>query len=201
MKKMLIKLSVLMALVLVIVSCFSCAKPKEKNAVGKLIDEGYECTSSASSAGHWKGIFEKEENGKTIYYLGKVKMNAEEEKAFYEGTEGGWDFDSQSELLSYAQDATIEDVTDQMPTQAELDQYIGKTLGDLENEGYENTGNSNSEGIYTFYYDGPKYNLLIGLTEGIIIEDMDDYSHNDLKALTIGSVQLIGYNLNFDDVE
>ena len=161
------------------------------NEIADLLNEGYACVMSTAEEGKWQGIFQMEESYDTVYKV--VAAMSAEEYAAYDAIS----FDDeeaeakQNAVLTTLTDVTVTDITSMLPTQEELDAYVGKTLGDLEDDGFENTGNSNYEGVYSFYYDGPVYCCMVDLEEGTLIEDMDDYSANDLRELKIGKVEFM----------
>lgn len=193
-------LSLILALVtaLALVACGAAESggeepaPAGENEIAQLLAEGYTCTMSTGEEGKWKGIFQKEDDAQAIVKV--VAAMSAEEYAEYEAIDWA---DEEAEaktnaVLTKLSDVQVTNVSEMIPTQEELDAYIGMTLGDLELDGFENTGNTNYEGVYSFFYDGPVYCCTVDLAEGTIIEDMDNYSANDLRELVIGKVEYTG---------
>ena len=99
----------------------------------------------------------------------------------------------QMAFLSTLTDVEVTDISDMVPTQADLDAYVGKTMGDMEDDGFYNSGwTGEPETGYSFYYDGPIYYCMVTPAEGTVIEDMDDLSVNDIRAIEIGAVEFLG---------
>lgn len=172
-----------------------------ENGIASLLDQGYTCTMSSAEENQWKGVFQKEDSFDSV-----IKAVAAITDAQYEEYDAISFDDDQADAKTEAflrslEDVTVTDITGLIPSQEELDTYVGKTLGDLEQAGFENTGNTNLDGTYTFFYDGPVYCCKVDLKEGTVIEDMDDYSANDLKALEIGAMEFSGFSFGVLDQE
>ena len=103
---------------------------------------------------------------------------------------------AETKQMTYLQTLTgveVADISDMAPTQADLDAYVGKTLGDMEDDGFYNSGwTGEPETGYSFYYDGPIYYCMVTPAEGTVITDMDDLSANDIRAIEIGAVEFLG---------
>lgn len=170
--------------------------PEEKiTSIEQLFTDKYLCLSSSVDETYktWKAVYAKADNYGKEYTI-TIPFTKEEYEAFQAISFADEDYETKSqEILKSADDITIVDVSDRVPTQAELDElYVGKTLGDLEDAGFMNSGDINDEeGHYRFFYDGTDYSLLVSPTE--VIEDIDDYSTNDIRALEIASVTFTGF--------
>lgn len=189
--KKLIAMLLAALMLLALAACGSKAEDDSaKNEIADLFDEGYVCVMSTSDETQWKGVFQQEESYDKIYMV-TADMTAEKYEEFC-----NIDFDDEDALhaiLGSLQNVTVTDITDMVPSQAELDAYVGKTIGDLEADGFENSGwSGDPETGYSFFYDGPVYCCAVTPTEGTVIEDMDDYSANDIRALEIGAVEFQG---------
>lgn len=200
-------LSIILALALVFTLCSCGTEKKEEpaatNEITELMADGYTIYMTSYDENRWNGVLAKyAENVPESFYKVKAQMTAEK---YEEMSNIPWDAEDYDQLLSdflgTLEVISSEDINSMIPSQEELDQYIGKTLGDLEDEGFENSGNSNWEGVCEFYYDGPVYSCTVGLKEGTIIENMDDYSVNDLKKLEIGSMNFTGLSYHILDEE
>lgn len=185
-------ISVLMALIIILTlaACGAEKTPPQQNLITQLTDEGYEYTMTSVTEEFWKGLMEKDGQ----YLLVTAAMTP----ALYEDYNAiGFEDDYDALMLAFLgalKDVTSEDITDRVPSQEELDRYIGMTMGELEKEGYEQTGYLGDEGVYSFFYDGGSYSLLVDPVEGTLIEDMDDWSVNDLRGLEIGGVTFLGFS-------
>ncbi|MBQ0037440.1 MAG: hypothetical protein KBS74_02075 [Clostridiales bacterium] len=195
--------SVVLALLMIAALAGCGAEKTEENEITKLYSEGYQCTMSTATEGSWKGVFQKEDSYDTLYMV-MAAMSAEEYEAYDAIPYDDEDADAQKEeLLGKLSDVTVTDITDKIPTQEELDAYVGKTLGDLENDGFENTGYSIDDKCL-FSYDGPVYCCTVTLDESTkikTVEDLDNYSANDLRALKIAAVEFSGMSSMLLDAE
>lgn len=162
------------------------AKNTANNEITELYDDGFSCTMATATEEYWKGIFEAENNAA---FFAKASMT----KSGYEAYNAidFDDVDGMRAFLGTLDNVTVTDISDMIPSQEELDTYIGMTLGDLENDGFENTGYTGEDGINRFFYDGPVYYCIVTLADGVVVEDMDDYSVNSLRALKIGAVEYL----------
>ena len=189
-----IKTLLAICLLLTVSACGNNKQPEpeqevQKNEMAKLFEEGYSCNSSTYMDNSWHGMFIKDNDYSSTYKveatLTDEKRTELEEIDFFDE---GADKKTQA-VLETLTDVVITDISDMVPSQEDLDQYIGKTIGDLENDGFENSGYFQDENTYNFYYDGPVYGCLVYLKEGTEILDIDDYSANDIRELEIGHLE------------
>lgn len=193
------KLIAMLLAALMLLSLAACGSKAEdtpaddasaRNEITDLFDEGYICNLSIADENQWKGVFQQEESYDTVYMV-TADMTAEKYTEFCDIS-----FDDETALHTFLgglQNVTVTDITDMVPSQSELDAYVGKTIGDLEDDGFESTGwSGDPEMGYSFFYDGPVYCCAVTPAEGTVIEDMDDYSANDIRALEIGAVEFQG---------
>ena len=189
------KLTAILLALVMILALAACGSKQTSagNEITDLVSQGYECRTWSADETQWRGLFMKEDSYDVIYKV-VAPMTA---KQYEEFDSIGFDDENAEEkqmaILGALTDVVVTDISDMVPTQEELDAYVGKTIGDMENDGFENTGwSGDEESGYSFYYDGPVYYCLVNLAEGTVITDMDDYSANDIRALEIGSVEFLG---------
>lgn len=183
-------------MLLTLVACGSKAEDTPaKNEITDLLDKGYSCVMSTADETQWKGVFQKEDSFDTVYMV-TADMTAEKYNDFDSIGFDDPDADAKKNtILGSLPNVVVTDITNKIPAQAELDAYVGKTLGDLENSGFESTGwCGDPEDGYTFYYDGPVYCCVVTPAEGTVTENMDDYSTNDIRALKIGKVEFQSFS-------
>ena len=185
------KVTAILLMIILILALVGCGTVEDsENEISKLMKEGYSCMMSSASEDMWKGIFYCEGNYDTIYKV-VADMSEKEYQAYNDA-----DFNEEiiNGILFGLKNVTVTDISDIVPTQEEMNIYVGKTLGDLEKDGFENTGWLGEEetGINQFFYDGPVYYCKVTLADGVVVEDMDEYSANDLRELEIGSVEFQG---------
>lgn len=183
--------AVLMAVLMVTVfaSCGQKTETPSGNEVTELLEQGYSFSSLSADETQWKAVLQNEEAPGKLYY-GKASFTSE----LYE-TYNAIDLDDDEGLKAFVaglDGVTLTDISDRIPAQEELDAYVGKTVGELEDAGFENTGNINDGGKVTFCFDGPVYCCNVTLTEDTVIEDLNDLSVNDIRALEIGGMEYTG---------
>lgn len=183
--------AILLALVMVLALAACGSQPTAENEITELVAEGYTCMMTSYDETQWRGIFMKEDSYDVVYKVTAAMTAKQYEK--YSGI--GWDDEKCEEkqlaVMGELTDVVITDIADMVPTQEELDAYAGKTLGDMEDDGFENTGWTGEPGEgYDFYYDGPVYYCKVSTVEEV--DDMDNYSTNDIRALEIASVEFLG---------
>ena len=124
MKKLLAAVSAF-AVVLALTACG--AEPAE-NEISKLMNEGYNCMASTACENVWKGLFYQEDNYDTIYKV-VANMSDKEYQAYNDA-----DFDEEiiNKILFGLTEVEVTDISDMVPTQEEMDVYVGKTIGDME---------------------------------------------------------------------
>lgn len=189
------------SMIVILTGCGANQAAEGGNEITRLFDEGYQCVIATASESSWNGIFQKADSFDTLYLV-KANMTAKEYRAFDAISYDDEDAESRKQaLLGTLSDVTVTDISDKIPSQEELEGYIGKTLGELEDEGFENCGYMGDEGNYQFFYEGPVYSCTVSLEEGTVIEDMDDYSLNDLRALKIGGMEFTGISSQILDAE
>ena len=197
MKKLTAFLLVLVAM-LTLVAC-GTSKAEARNEITDLLEQGYECRGWTADETSWRGLFMKGDSCDEILKV-TAPMTAKQYEEFNELFDAE---DAEEKQMAYLQALTgveVTDISDMVPDQEELDAYVGKTIGDLENDGFENTGWTGEPGMgYTFYYDGPIYYCTVTPAEGTVIEDMDDYSANAIRAIEIGAVEFLGISSSILD--
>ena len=192
--------AILLALVMVLVlAACGATKTEAKNEITDLLEQGYECRGWTGDETSWRGLFIKGDSYDEILKV-TIPMTAEQ----YEEFNGFFEADDGEEKqMAYLQTLTgveMADISDLVPTQADLDAYVGKTMGDMENDGFYNSGWTGEPGMgYSFYYDGPIYYCLVTPAEGTVIEDMDDLSANDIRAIEVGAVEFLGISSSILD--
>lgn len=116
------------------------------------------------------------------YYQLSGKFTAEESQAF--DALDFFDENYRNNVLDLLRNVKVDaclDFTDRLPSQSQLDAYKGKTMKDLVNDGYEETGwNFWEEGSDMFVEkDGFEYTVSVELPEGFDYEREFEYSELD----------------------
>lgn len=147
-----------------------------------------------SKDGKWTALYQKDFSINDAY---KVELSMDQEtfdKLFEIDTfeqEGEKQFE---EIVTNLPDCKITSLNDQVPSANEFDKYIGKNIQELEDDGYERNGYIYDEEGCIFFMEGPKYSINVKSNEVITFETVDDYSENDIRALTIKSIELTGFS-------
>ncbi len=204
-------ISLLLALVMICSFCACGTKEEQKpevkaNALTEILDKGFSMRGYVYDAdGGFKALILKETGEGEYDYSEVYKAEAPLTQADCDALDAiPWDAEDCDEqkiaYLSGLSDMTVTDITQFVPTQADCDALVGKTFGELEDMGFYNSGWTQTDDgtSYDFYYDGPIFYGRFSLPEDVKIANMDDYSENDIRALTIGGVEFLG--LSFDIV-
>lgn len=192
--------ALLLALVLAL-ALVGCGEP-EKTAdseIGKLFEDGYSITMASVSNETAMGILLQKEYSFDSVYMIKATLSGEQYKAYTQASESEDSDAALAEFLSSLEGAVLTDITSEIPSRETLDAYVGKTFGELEEAGYESSGWIGGPGDYTFSYDGARFCLNVTPAAGTLTGDLDDYSDNAIRALTIGGVTFAGFSFSFFD--
>ena len=190
MKKILALLLCLM-IALALVGCGG----QKGNEITALFEEGYEATSTSFYETSWTAIFQKAGGWDSVYLVNAAMTDQQSEDYMnicYEG-----DYEAEQQLLGQLSDVTVTDISEKVPAQAQLDTYVGMTMGDLEDEGYGRNGyaDTGTAGCVYLFFDGPDYCLDVTPAENI--DDPDNCSENHLRGLTIADVKFSGFSSQF----
>ncbi len=190
------KITAMLLCLMMVLALVGCGAQENKE-ITALFDEGYTCSLTSYDETSWSGIFQKDGAWDTVYLVTAAMTTKQ-----YEGYSAiGFDDENyetkQMELLGRLADVTVTDITDKVPTQEELDSYVGMTMGELEDAGFEKTGYMGDPGMgYEFFFDGSEYTLTVSPEDGEALDDLDNYSENDLSAIRIGVVEFTGFSFN-----
>ena len=183
---------------LVLISLCACSSNKEKNEIASLYDKGYDVTQTSYMDDKWTAVYQKDFSMNDAYKVELSMDQATFDKLFEIDTfeeEGQKQF---REIVEYLPDCTVTSLNDLLPAVDEFDKYIGKTIQDLENDGYERNGYTYNEEGCIFFLDGLKYSINVQTNEFITYETIDNYSENDIRALTIKSIECTGFSSMFN---
>ena len=143
-------MTAVLTLVMVLTLAACGGKTAAENEITKLYDEGFECWATTACETEWRGLFMKEGSYDVIYKV-IAPMTAKRYEAY-----SNIEFDDekaeekQRAILGALTDVIVENIADMVPTQEELDAYVGKTIGDMEADGFENTGWTGGTGNRVF---------------------------------------------------
>lgn len=198
------KLMVLM-LSLVMVVCFTACggnsgdtAEQASNEITELLDKGLVITQTSCDESTFKALIQTDGEIAELY-LAEAAFTPDLYEEYYSLDMGAEDYaDQQRAIIAKLTDVKVTDVTDQLPGDDDFDKYEDKKISDLEKEGYENTGNTETDdGDLVFFYDGPKYCLRVVVDEKF--SKLDDLSANDISKLKIDDVEFLGLSSMFID--
>lgn len=190
----------LIVCIILMASVVGCGKTTADtdNEVTKLYADGFTPSMSSVTDSSLKILFQKDYSFDVVYKVEAMISEAQYEQYCLASESDDSDAEI-AEFLENLDNVVVSDITDIVPGQDKLNAYVGKTIGELENEGYENSGYSGDDGDYAFFYDGPIYSLIVAPESGAIVGSIDDYSTNDIRAMKIGSVEFCGFSFAFLD--
>jgi len=164
----------------------------KNNNTKELFEKGYENNMHSISNNVYQTLFIKGDS----YIVAKAKLT-DEQYTIYESislADDDYDGEMKAFIISL-DDVTLKDISDKVPTQKDLDKYIGSTLGDLEKAEFEQTGTSLDEnGDLIFTYSNGTYNISVSLDDSIVVEDLDDLSENDIRAFKVDKITFNGFD-------
>ena len=205
--KKLVSLLLAFAMIFSLCACGAKEEPQPEvatNALTEILDKGFTMRGySYDVDGGFKGLILKETAEFEYDYSEVYKVEIPFTQADCDALDAiPWDAEDCDEqkiaYLSKLTDVTVTDITNLVPSQADLDALIGKTFGELEDEGWYNSGwvQTDDGTSFDFYYDGPVFYGKFSLPEGVKVTNMDDMSPNDIRELVIGGVEFLGISLD-----
>lgn len=188
MKKFLI---LLCALLLVGCAKQTAAKPdsaegapdKDVVTLGKVLGENAEIYSSAYNEERYVCVFGKD--GAMLRAV--ARLTPEAYQALHNGNES-------AELLAAMETESVEDLTAGMPKQAELDRLVGRTGGELLDDGWEIVGHTiynDFDSATVFYLVNGLYSYTVSFEEAISTEG-EFIEADAIRPLTVASVTCDG---------
>ena len=205
--KKLVSLLLAFAMILSLCACGAKEEPQPEvatNALTEILDKGFTMRGYSYDVDDgFKGLILKETAEFEYDYSEVYKVEIPFTQADCDALDAiPWDAEDCDEqkiaYLSKLTDVTVTDITNLVPSQADLDALIGKTFGELEDEGWYNSGwvQTDDGTSFDFYYDGPVFYGKFSLPEGVKVANMDDMSPNDIRELVIGGVEFLGISLD-----
>ena len=194
--KNIIKITLLALLLTCLCACSSSNSKDNtvKNELANIIDQGYEVRQTSYQDNKWSAIYELNGNYKDAYKV-ELTMNQEIfDKLFELDTFDEEQLKQFNEIVTRIPDCTLTPMSDLLPDENEVMQFVGKTIKELEDSGYERMGNLYEDDGCVFFADGPFYSINIKTDEVITFETMDNYSENDIRELTISGIEITGFS-------
>ena len=193
--------------IIVIIVASACGKKIDNttnsneniNSFIKYENEGYD-HGYASGEGDESGIYIKmwfNSKDKTDCVLVTAKLSDDETSTWeqIDITEENYDEEVEKFIASIPEnEITVTSLNDQIPSDKEINKFVGKTLSDLENAGYEwSTDDEDEDGNHLSVYTN--YDTSVSL--GVYIEggtpDLFELTDEEIAALKITDVKFWGF--------
>lgn len=189
------KIIVVVLVLLLAFSMIACGNKQEANEIAGLYDEGFTPSMWSMSEDTWVGIFQKEMAYDQVYVVTLKVTDKENEKI----SDANLADDSDKvikNIISYIPGPVVEDITSEIPGEDELNNFVGMTLGEVEEMGYSNVGNLDTDDKHIYSYDGPIYTVDLEL-DTADIADWNDVSPNELMTLKVKAAEFAGFSSMF----
>ena len=197
------KLLILLCAVLLLCGCAeqtavqpdTAADSEPIATLGSVLGKGAEIYASAYNEDHYVCVFGKD--GAMLRAV--ARLTPEAYQALRDGSES-------AELLAAMETESVEDLTAAMPRQAELDRLVGKTGGELLDDGWEIVGHTIYNDFMSstvFYLVKGFYSYTVQFDEAVSVDE--NFSEADaMRPLTIASVTCDGVSehcVDLNDLE
>ena len=187
----------LLALLLTCLCACSSSNSKDntvKNELANIIDQGYEVKQTSYQDNKWNAIYEKDGNYKDAYKVELIMNQETFDKLFELDTFEENQLNEYNEIVTSIPECTVTSMNELLEDESEVLKFVGKTIKELEDAGYERTGYIYDENGFTIFADGPFYSLNVKTNEIITDETIDDYSENDIRELIITEIEITGFS-------
>ena len=197
-------------LAIVMLFALSACGPKDANFTGSVIDnnkseitkafdEGYESMMSSVEDNVFRAVLQKDGAFEDILLVvGEMTDEQYEEYRDLDWSEED-DLEKIKAILGNMTNVRSKVIFDLVPSQEELDSYIGKSIAELEDLGFENSGYIDSEINHTYFYDGTLYSINVVVDKGDITEEYDNLTREDFEKIIIESVEFQGFSYRLLD--
>lgn len=197
------KLLILLCAVLLLCGCAeqtavqpdTAADSEPIATLGSVLGKGAEIYASAYNEDRYVCVFGKD--GAMLRAV--ARLTPEAYQALRDGSES-------AELLAAMETESVEDLTAAMPRQAELDRLVGKTGGELLDDGWEIVGHTIYNDFMSstvFYLVKGFYSYTVQFDEAVSVDE--NFSEADaMRPLTIASVTCDGVSehcVDLNDLE
>ena len=197
------KLLILLCAVLLLCGCAEQTAVQPETAadsepiatLGSVLGKGAEIYASAYNEDRYVCVFGKD--GAMLRAV--ARLTPEAYQALRDGSES-------AELLAAMETESVEDLTAAMPRQAELDRLVGKTGGELLDDGWEIVGHTIYNDFMSstvFYLVKGFYSYTVQFDEAVSVDE--NFSEADaMRPLTIASVTCDGVSehcVDLNDLE
>ena len=163
---------------------------KDKDTVGTYLDGGHEMVMSVSNGTDWGAVFLRDGQ-----YLKVISRMSKDQAAALEALDV-MDDDYDAQYNAVIRDFAVtktEDLMPLIPSKAEMDSFVGKTLGSLEDAGYEMDGYSSWEDNVTVFETFDVLTLKVDVSGANPDDDIMGYSDQVRRQLLITNVEFLEF--------
>jgi len=175
-----------------LVLCLSGCK-KEKSKIEQLIDKGYQLDSTCgSSVGLRKGSEELEDFIILTFDVSQAIQEKIDNLDFF--SDSYWD-----DLIDLYAKCEVVDETNCMeylPSNQDVQKYVGLTLVELKREGFDECGSISDETGVIYDMDNGYYCIKIKMDPKLNYETINNYSYNEILKTKIVEVEVAGLSMD-----
>ncbi len=182
----------LLAILILLTLCLTGCN-KEKTRIEQLLDEGYQIDFFGGNlAGFRKGEEELEDYIIFTLNVSDAVQNKIDSLDFFSDSY----FDDAAEL--YAECEILEETNcmQYVPSDEEVQKYVGMTLGELAGEGFEEWGSMVDETGATYEMDNGYFRINVRMDPALNFDTQDDFSYNEILEMKIVEVEVGGLSSN-----
>ena len=171
---------------------------KDPETIAELYEAGFSESQSSFSDAECRILFEND----GVYVVVSADMDAAkyEEYSGFDSSDENYDSVIR-EFYNTLENVKLTDVTDRVPSDAELNALVGKTLGELEEAGFVQDSYSLGSSEAGFIYSNDVYSCSIKVAGYDPDVDADDLSPNDIKEFVVNSAVFESFSWSFLDGE
>lgn len=181
-------------LILTLTACGKPGKPEGEDPSGKvyanqvceLLDNGLVCTQIMADESVWKALIQTEGSYEKVY-IAEAAITSEQYRQYDAIPMDAEDYEEQLfDYIAELKGITVTDVTGEIPSDEDFNNLVGKTVGELEDLGYENLGYwIADEGGMELDFQSLKYAIVVGICEDETPESMEAMPEENFRSLTI----------------
>lgn len=192
MKKFL-NLFILTLSVLVVFGMVGCSKKEETTemTIDKLYAEGYcvNMSSLSGDVGTWKAYYVKDGDWSSPYLV-EIPMSQDQFNKLFEAETD----EDQQKMICSMKDIKITDMKAQVPPKDKIDQYVGKTLSEVEEAGYFVSGSTEGEdgNVLVDCTKEDEYVIKVTFNESITWDEFES-GNVDYSTLTVKEATFAGF--------
>lgn len=178
---------------LMVLGMAGCDKKEEDTGmtIDKLYAEGYSLNMSSldGDVGTWKAYYIKDGDWSQSYLV-EIPMSQDEFNELFNAETD----EEQQKMICSMQDIKITNMKDQLPAEDEINKYVGKTLSEMEEEGYYVSGSTDGEdgNVLVDCTKEDEYVINVAFNEDMTWEQFNE-DNVDYSKLTVKEARFAGF--------